>query len=61
MLTETTNIITVPGGKVWSQILVDENVAGKPPLIVLHGGPGVTFRANLVQMSQANQVEMEAG
>jgi len=22
---------------------------------------GVTFRANLVQMSQANQVEMEAG
>ncbi len=43
MLTESENIIPVPGGKVWSQIVYDETVANKTPLIFLHGGPGSTY------------------
>ena len=34
------HMIDVPGGKVWSQIIYTDTSRGKPPLILLHGGPG---------------------
>ena len=39
-MTETDNIITVPGGRIWSQIISSSKKGA--PIIFLHGGPGST-------------------
>jgi len=39
---ELDNIIEVPGGKIWSQMIYTEASKNLTPIIFLHGGPGST-------------------
>ncbi len=40
MIVEQDNLIEVPGGTIWSQIIFAQDCQTRMPLIVLHGGPG---------------------
>lgn len=42
MLKNSENIITVSGGKIWSEKIFKEGMEDKTPIIFLHGGPGST-------------------
>lgn len=42
MLNYQESIIEVPGGKIWSELVYNEDTKNNPALICLHGGPGST-------------------